>query len=919
MPISAGTRLGTYEIRGPLGAGGMGEVYRAHDIKLGRDVALKILPAALANDADYMARFRSEARVLASLNHPNIVTIYEINNANGVDFIAMEYVRGKTLDRLIHNRGLRAGEALPYAVQIADALTAAHVVGIVHRDIKPANIMIGDANGTIKVLDFGLAKQTATGEIGELASTQSLGGGVEPETGGKVVGTVAYMSPEQVEGKNTDARSDIFSFGSVLYEMLTGRRAFQGKTKMSILAAVLREEPKAASELVHDIPPELEEVIGLCLRKDAGRRLQTMADLKLLLENLREKSAAGKLGQARHAFQQRWSRWWMVAGSVLLLSALAATWWLGRSGASTPPVRLTRLTWDSGLTIDPVLSPNGELLAYASDRVGEGNLDIWVQPVSGGEPTRLTQDPADEESPSFSPDGSRIAFHSYRGGGGIYAVPALGGQERLIATGGQDPRFSTDGRWITYWIGEPNYYAPSGKVYIVPATGGKPVQVQPGFADARYPIWTPDGKHILFQGARSAQEEPDWWVTGIGSEIQANDKAIKTGAFAVLRRKGISAYMGPGGFRGEQIVLSATESGAGMMINARSIYQMPISTRSWKAADRLERLTVGTGLDAEPFPSTGGRVVFASLRFSNSIWLLPFDARGQAGSEIQRITEGTAYDATPSVSRDGTKLVFTSGRLGNRDVWIKDLKTGREAALTSTPVDEESPVISADGTKVAYTISGQAPQPIYVADARLSPGSTVPEKVCDDCGEPVAWSPDGSRIIYIDGQPRAVGSFSVVTGRKTRLAQSARYGIDQAQFAPDGAWISVLAYIDPSHTRVFAIPLRNGAAVSEEQWIPITDGASWDDRPRWSLRGDLIYFYSRRDGFGCIWKQAVDATTRKPLGPPQAIHHFHSTGLSIMHMRLDRLWLSVAADKLAFNLLEVKGNLWMMQTGKGQN
>jgi serine/threonine protein kinase len=245
----------------------MGEVYRAHDIKLGRDVALKILPAALANDADYMARFRREARVLASLNHPNIVTIYEINNANGVDFIAMEYVRGKTLDRLIHNRGLRAGEALPYAVQIADALTAAHVVGIVHRDIKPANIMIGDANGTIKVLDFGLAKQTATGEIGELASTQTLDGGVEPQTGGgKVVGTVAYMSPEQVEGKNIDARSDIFSFGSVLYEMLTGRRAFQGKTKMSILAAVLREEPKAASELVHDIPPELEEVIGLCLR-----------------------------------------------------------------------------------------------------------------------------------------------------------------------------------------------------------------------------------------------------------------------------------------------------------------------------------------------------------------------------------------------------------------------------------------------------------------------------------------------------------------------------------------------------------------------------------------------------------------------------------------------------------------------------
>jgi eukaryotic-like serine/threonine-protein kinase len=920
MPLSAGDKLGSYEIRAPIGAGGMGEVYRAHDIKLGRDIALKILPAALANDADYMARFQREARVLASLNHPNIITIYEINNADGLDFIAMEYVRGKTLKHLIRNRGLLPGEALPYAVQIADALTAAHVVGIVHRDIKPANIMINDANGNIKVLDFGLAKQTAIAEVGEFVSTETLDRDVEPETAtGKVFGTVAYMSPEQVEGKNVDARSDIFSFGSVLYEMLTGRQAFQGKTKMSILAAVLREEPKAASELVHGIPPELEEVIGFCLRKDLSRRLQTMADLKLLLENLREKSDAGKLGQNTLAFARSPLRWRIVVGALLLLSALAATWWLGRSGAPAPPVRLTRLTWDSGLTVDPVLSPTGELLAYASDRAGEGNLDIWVQPVSGGEPKRLTQDPADEESPSFSPDGSRIAFHSYRNGGGIYAVSALGGQERRIADGGQNPRFSPDGLWIVYWIGEPNYYSPSGKVYVVPSTSGKPVQVQPGFADARYPIWTPDGKHILFQGARSAQEEPDWWVTPVGSEIQAGDKAVKTGAFAVFRRRGISVYMGPGGFRGGQIVFSANDSTATSLINLRSLYQMPVSTRSWKAAGRLERLTFGTSMDAEPFPSTDGRVVFASLQFANSIWLLPFDAGGQAGAEIQRVTEGTAYDATPSVSHDGTKLVFTSGRLGNRDVWIRDLKTGREAALTSTPLDEASPVISADGTKVAYTVSGQTSQPIYVVDTILSRGSSVPEKVCDDCGEPVDWSPDGSRILYISGQSKGVSSFNLATGRKDKIAQSARYGIDQAQYAPQGAWICVLAYIDPTHTRIFAIPLRAGTAVSEDQWIPITDGASWDDRPRWSLNGNLIYFYARRDGFGCIWEQAVDPVTKKPVGPPQAVHHFHSTGLSITHMRLDRLGLSVAVDKLAFNLLEAKGNLWMMQTGKGQD
>ncbi len=791
MPLSAGDKLGPYEIRALLGAGGMGEVYRAHDIKLGRDVALKILPAALANDADYMARFQHEARVLASLNHPNIVTIYEIDDADGLDFIAMEYVRGKTLKHLIHNRGLLPGEALPYAVQIADALTAAHVVGIVHRDIKPANIMIGDANGNIKVLDFGLAKQTAIAEIGESVSTQTLDRDVEPQTaGGKVFGTVAYMSPEQVEGKNVDARSDIFSFGAVLYEMLTGRQAFQGKTKLSILAAVLREEPKAASESVHGIPPELEELIGLCLRKDLSRRLQTMADLKLLLENLREKSDAGKLGRETHVFERRSGRWRIAAGSLVLAAALAAAWWLGRSSVSAPPVRLTRLTLDSGLTVDPALSPNGELLAYASDRAGEGNLDIWVQPVSGGEPTRLTQDPADDESPSFSPDSSRIAFHSYRGGGGIYVVPALGGQERMIAAGGDNPMFSTDGTRIVYWIGEPSYSAPSAKVYVVSATGSTPVQVQSGFADARYPIWTPDGKHILFEGTRAAGEEPDWWVTPVGSEIQSGDKAVRTGAFAVFRRKGISVYMGPGGFRGDRIVFSADESSVRKVINATSIYQIPISTRSWKASDKLERLTLGTGVDAEPSPSTRGQVVFASLRFSENIWSLPLDVHGQAGGAIQQITDGFGFDATPSVSRGGTKLVFTSERFGNRDVWIKDLKTGREAALTSTPLDEAWPVISADGTKVAYTVSGQATQPIYVADGRMPPGSSVPEKVCEDCGEPVDWSPDASRILYISGRPKRSAHSHQPRGRPRwrSLPATTSTRLNSPRTGPGSAW-----------------------------------------------------------------------------------------------------------------------------------
>ncbi|HXK04496.1 MAG TPA: protein kinase [Verrucomicrobiae bacterium] len=920
MPLSPGSRLGQYEILAPIGAGGMGEVWKALDTRLDRQVAIKLLLAKATANTDSRRRFIQEAKTASALNHPNIVTIYEIDNIDGVEFIAMEYVRGKTLNQRIHHRGMRAGDAIRYAIQIADALAAAHAVGIVHRDIKPANIMVADATDSVKVLDFGLAKLADPAQSSDQAVTQTIGSDLAATAPGEVFGTVAYMSPEQAEGKKVDARSDIFSFGSVLYEMVTGRQAFLGESKMSILAAVLREEPTPMRELAHDIPPELEEIIGLCLRKDLDKRFQTMTDVRILLEKLKERIDTGK--SSTHLVQtvERRARGWrIVAGIVLLLAALSGAWWLGRSGVSTRLARLTRLTWDSGLTVDPTLSPNGALLAYASDRAGEGNLDIWVQPIGGGEPKRLTQDPADEESPAFSPDSSRIAFRSYRGAGGIYVVSALGGQERLIAAGGQNPRYSPDGTRIVYWIGEPSYYAPSGKVYVVAATGGKPVQVQPGFADARYPVWTPDGRHILFQGTRSAREDPDWWVTPADSESAGSGQAVPTGALAVLRRNGISVYMGPGGFREDRIVFSANGSRASISTTGRSIYQIPISPRSWKASDKLHRLTFGTGLDAEPFPGPGDQTVFASLQFSNNIWLLPIDERGQTAGAIRRITDDAAYDAMPSVSRDGSKVVFTSGRLGNRDVWIRDLSSGREAALTSTPGDEAWPVISPDGSKVAYTLAGQDSQPIYVADARIPPGASVPEKVCEECGEPIDWSPDGKQILYIYGRPKAVGSFTPATNRKAPIAQSSHYGIDQAQFAPDGRWISVVAHIDPDHTRVYAIPVRGGAAGSEDRWVPITDGVSWDDRPRWAPRGDLVYFYSRRDGFGCIWQQAVEPGSKQPVGAPRAVHHFHSTGLSIMHMGLDRLGLSVARDKLIFNLLEAKGNLWMMQAADAQN
>ena len=303
-----GQQLGSYQILSLLGTGGMGVVYKARDTRLKRSVAIKVLPADQVSDPERKRRFIQEARAASALNHPNIITIHDIGSEGGIDFIVMEYVAGKTLDQLIPRKGLRLNETLKLAIQMADALAKAHSAGIIHRDLKPTNVMVTD-DGLVKVLDFGLAKLTEVeSDEGATRTTQ-----LQTEEG-TIVGTVSYMSPEQAEGKKVDARSDIFSFGAVLYEMVTGQKAFQGDSKMSTLTAVLKQEPKPISQLVPAIPRDLEKIINRCLRKDPGRRFQHMDDLKVELEELKEESDSGTLAGTPPAVRPTQRTWvWVVS------------------------------------------------------------------------------------------------------------------------------------------------------------------------------------------------------------------------------------------------------------------------------------------------------------------------------------------------------------------------------------------------------------------------------------------------------------------------------------------------------------------------------------------------------------------------------------------------------------------------------
>jgi len=915
-----GRTLGHYRIESKLGEGGMGIVYKARDLHLDRPVAIKVLSAEAVADAERKRRFVQEAKAASALNHPNIITIYDIDRsapesgsaAAPVDFIAMEYVAGKTLEQAIGSErcGLKLEEAVKYALQAADALAKAHAAGIVHRDLKPANIMATE-EGLVKVLDFGLAKLTETvveraSEAAESLKTISAA----PTEQGTILGTVAYMSPEQAEGKKVDARSDIFSFGTVLYEIVTGQRPFQGETKVATLAAILNQNAKPVREILAEIPRGLERIIGRCLRKDPRQRFQMMEDVKIALEDLEwEASPATPAGATPH-----WSRATIFAAALVVALAGAAWWasagWIRPEASRQAPV-LKRLTSDSGLTIEPALSPDGRLVAYASDRAGEGNLDIWVQQLAGGEPMRLTRDKADEREPSFSPDGSRIAFRSQREGGGIYVVSTLGGEPKKIADRGRRPRFSPDGRQIAYWVGTHVAASGAAKIYTVGSSGGAPQEHQPQLAIAVAPIWSPDGKRLLFYGLRagkgSLEESEDWWLAS-----PEGGEAIPTGAFALFRQQGLlswpAAGIYPGVWTGQEneVFFSAR---AGDSVN---LWKVGIRPDTGQVTGQPRPLTFGSGLEADPFTTTGAKVVFSSLNENTDLWSVPVDGnQGKVLGEPQRLTPDPAAEKRPALSDDGRRLVFVSNRNGSEDLWLRDLPSGKETALASNVY--QGALITRDGSKVGYATRENGKMITY----SLSIESTIPQKILADTDDaPWDWSSDGLRILYPGAFNTRMSILNVVSGKQVELIHRPDRAQSRARFSPDGRWISFHARRGP-HAQVFIVPVRESgeAPLGDADWIAVTAGESLNALAQWSPDGQLLYFTSNRDGAMCIWAQRLEPATKRPVGAAFAVRHFHETRHALTRQPA---WFAMAVvrNRMVFNMDETTGNIWLAEQKK---
>lgn len=916
IELAPGDALAQYRIEAKLGEGGMGVVYkaydsrlhravalkvlppdhivyRARDTKLNRDIAVKVLPVAFTNDPERKRRFVREAQAASALNHPNIITIYDIDTSAGVDFIAMEYVSGRTLDRLIPRQGMRTAEVLRYAVQMADALAAAHAVGIIHRDLKPGNVMVTESS-LVKVLDFGLAKLTK--KAGPDEATETIG--ARPTEEGQILGTIAYMSPEQAQGLKLDARSDIFSFGAVLYEMLTGRRAFSGDTNMSTLAAILNREPQP---LAATTPRELDRIVTRCLRKDVARRFQTMADLKVALEELKEESDSGRLGPVEIASVPNRRRWPLgVAAAGIALAAAGGAWllWNSRGKTISTQANLRQLTHDAADTGLPALSPDGKLVAYHSDRAQPGKYDIWVQQTAGGPAIRLTKEGVNW-SPAFSADGSKIYFVCAVKTENICQISALGGEVRLIAADGRSPSVSPDGRSIAY------FSSSSGQLYTVSSDGGQPHSAAPGYSrspgEASRAVWSPDSRYIVFRGHKTGQQTDDWWgVPTMGGTLE------RTG----WNQWSLDRHMTNGDLGAwlpDDVLIFWMTIG-----DTSRVYRGRFDRKGWRVLGEPESLTFGTA--ADEFPSVAaGKIAFQSGRPVEGIWSLPADTnQGGVTGSLEKLTTENADYSFARPNHDGRWLAFSSKRTGNFDIFLRDLSTGQERVTVTSSEDKSLPLIAADGSKVLYTVYRGAgfDSAVYEAPTSGGPG----RKICDTCGPAVSLSPDGKQFLAEREDGANITLVDVESGRSRVLLQRSPFQIAAPRFSPDGRWVAFLMS-RPDSTDVVVAPVRGETIVPNQDWVTIASNNITDDT-FWSPNGELIYYSAQTTIGGLSIKAQRLNKNHQPIGSPINVYEFSGRVRPPNTGPFGQNRLTAVPGHIIGTMSEQISNIWIMDLPK---
>jgi Tol biopolymer transport system component len=788
MALAPGTRIGPYEIVAPVGAGGMGEVYRARDTRLDRDVAIKVLPERLAADPAALSRFEREAKAVAALSHPNILAIHDVGVEAGMAYSVTELLEGETLRERIGGSPLPARKALDLALQIARGLAAAHDKGVVHRDLKPDNLFVTD-DGRVKILDFGLAKVATPGDGSPLTQLPTQAEGTLP---GTVMGTLGYMSPEQVRGVAVDHRTDIFAFGAILFEMLSGQRAFRRDTGADTMTAILREDPPVLSASAHGASPGLERILHHCLEKNPAERFQSARDLAFHLEAVgtpSSSSAAEAAPVSSAPAARRALPLGVVAGLAAGLAIGAGLMaWLGRSHEIEPPTM--RYLSYSGRDGEPTGSADGRLIVYTSIRGGRSQ--IWVKQVAGGDEVALTNGPSDG-APRLSPDGSQVLFSRREGGNdSVFRIPVVGGEPRKLVDDAYAADWSPDGRRIVFLRSARHDQVQVSVVGVVEASGeGAREIARIDNSRIDYPRWSPDGGTIAV--TRSGTENAPNVVqlmTADGGDLRTLTPPPPSGGLsavswigdgsAVVYVKSESFAQATAGGSGGQLIRQDLASGrvrtlmwlptmatsvdlfgSGRVLLGASSQRVNLREVTASAPGRaasMRWLTHGNSVDRQPtFSPDGEWVLFSSNRSGNlDLWKV-----STTTAAVRRITEDAADDWDPAFTRDGKQILWSSSRAGHFEVWTCAADGTAARQLTNDGFDAENPTATLDGEWVVYNSTNPAHPGIW----KIHPDGTGAVRVVAGSWSTPDVSPDGVHVAFrTSTSPRAVWIARVADG-----------------------------------------------------------------------------------------------------------------------------------------------------------
>jgi serine/threonine protein kinase len=836
MPLPPASRLGPYEIVAPLGVGGMGEVHRARDTRLGREVAIKVLPQHLSANPALRARFEREARTISQLDHPHICTLYDVGHQDGTDYLVMELLEGQSLAHRLDKGALPLAEVLTLGRQIAEALDRAHRGGIVHRDLKPGNVMLVRTGA--KLLDFGLARSVGLAPTdGPMSHSPTMSRPLTAE--GAIVGTFQYMAPEQLEGKEADARSDLWALGCVLYEMATGARPFAGESQASLIAAIMTSEPRPMMELEPVTPPGLEKLVRQCLKKDPESRPQSARDVAFILDLIASESlgATAVSHRAASTRARRSTPWIQAAIAVAILAAGFVAGRLTTSPASEESsIRVSTLSQGTRDT-EPAVSPDGRLIAFSAVR--QNGQGIWLMDMVTRSEVKLTHEA--DHFPRFSADGGSILFTRLeRGTQSLWRIPVIGGAPRLLLKDASDADPSPDGNWIAYIAGSDSAGL-RARLMVAKAdgTGGRELWSR-GDVLLTSPRWSPDARRISLISV-SSQNTPNAVVVvdasrGSSRVYPAPTRAALSNAIWDASGNALIVAEGVG-----VTALQRGSPGRLLRLDARS--------GQYRSLGWLENFP--SLIDLLP----DGRLILSSLTVRQNLREVALDA--QRLVDGRWLTSGLAMDRQPVYSPDGKAVMFSSNRGGTLDLWEVSVETGEMHRVTDDPEDDWDPAYSPDGRSIVWCSARSGAYEIWTARRDGSGPRQVSHDSLD--AENPSVSPDNRWVLYSSANGDKSGLWQVpLAGGDGE--QVLRGGTLIPDLSPDGRHVSVITAVGTLAAELSVFDLSERKPLSAGVPLHVFPGTVQMGRSRITPDGGaVVYLYGRNDGHPMLLRRPLSA------------------------------------------------------------